>query len=123
MSLSLVRDISQCAAPEEKRRRHALGSLGLACLGAHSTLGGGYERGLGGLPREIRKGARGGGGEMRFGQNAAGDRHYLVLCGGEARQNYPLLGIERVKALGYLCPRTKTAWPLATRTDRRNIMK
>ena len=47
----------------------------------------------------------------------------LGIALGKVGQNYPLLGIERLKALRYLCPRTKTAWPLATRTDRRNIMK
>ena len=47
----------------------------------------------------------------------------LGIVLGKVGQNYPLLGIERLKALGYLCARTKTAWPLATRTDRRNIMK
>ena len=47
----------------------------------------------------------------------------LGIALGKVGQNYPVVGIERLKALRYLCTRTKTAWPLATRTDRRNIMK
>ena len=73
---------------------------------------------------------------MRRGEGRRGEGHgaepwvkcregsaLLGIALGKVGQNYPLLGIERLKALRYLCARTKTAWPLATRTDRRNIMK